>query len=61
MKSANFLSSAGSSAFHRSLRAIGTMTSLNSGLPSRETCVKVPVPRSASSSRMRSFCRLADA
>src|SRR5207237_436473 len=51
----------GSRAFHSSLRAIGTSTSLNSGLPSRETCTHGPDSECSSFclSRMRSLRRLA--
>ena len=41
--SAYSLSLVGGSSFQSSLRSIGTSTSLNNGLPSRDTCVQGPM------------------
>ena len=51
----------GSVPFHSSLRASGTSTSLNSGLPSRDTCTYGPTPTDAPLSRSVALRRDADA
>ena len=56
------MSLAGVSEFHLSFDPIGTITSLNSGLPSRETWTQPPDSTVAPfASRTSDFCRLAAA
>src|SRR5712691_1094039 len=43
--------------FHRSLKPTGTMTSLNNGLPSRETCTHGPAPCDLPLARIVALCR----
>src|SRR5512140_3088473 len=57
----NCESAAGGSEFHLSLRDIGMITSLMSGLPSRETWIQGPVSASVEPTRMRDLRRLAEA